>query len=65
MGKSMEYWAEILSFIGGVISGAIGGSLLTVNLQKRNTAKKGSTVIDQSDARAGGDVVGGNKTIEK
>jgi len=58
----MDIWAEILWFIGGAISGAIGGSLVTVRLQKRTSAKYGATAVDQSGAQAGGDVVGGNKT---
>jgi hypothetical protein len=58
----MDTWAEILSIIGGVIAGAIGGSLITVRLQKKKiSADNGSTVVDQSNAQAGGDIVGGNK----
>lgn len=49
--------SEIVSFIGGLI----GGSLLTIKITGHRTGKRG-TVTDQSKARAGGDIVGGNKT---
>jgi hypothetical protein len=51
--------SEILSFLGGAVS----GSLLTFQLT-RNRIQGSGSVIDQSRSRAGGDVVGGNKTTD-
>jgi len=50
-----------LSQIGSFIAGLIGGSLITIRLTGHRTGK-GGKVIDQSKSRAGGDIVGGNKT---
>lgn len=52
-----QHFSEILSFVGGLL----GGSLLTLTITK-NTVRNGGSVVDQSKARAGGDIVGGNKT---
>lgn len=51
------YW-----FFGGLAAGGLAGSLLTFKLTRQNRASDGSTIVDQSGARAGGDNVGGNKT---
>lgn len=53
----MEYLSEILSFL----TGLLGGSLLTLKFTKRNIASGGSKINDQSNAKAGGDIVGGDK----
>ena len=50
---------EILTFLAGVITGVVG-SLITIKVQKSNSAQNGSNVVDQSGARAGRDIVGGN-----
>lgn len=52
----MEYISEIISLVVGVI----GGSLLTFSIT-RKSADRGGTLVDQSGAKALGDVVGGNK----
>lgn len=55
----MDYLSEIISFI----LGAFGGSLVTWQVTKKTMRASGrSTVIDQSGANAGGDIVGGNQT---
>jgi len=56
--ETFDFW----SFIGGVISGGIGGALLTFTMTKNLRASKGGNVVDQSKAQAGGDVVGRDKT---
>ena len=53
----MEYLPEVLSFLAGLI----GGSLLTLKFTNRNIASGGSKITDQSSAKAGGDIVGGDK----
>lgn len=54
-------WApKTISFL----AGATIGSLITFNFCKKS-ASKGGTVVDQSYAHAGKDVVGGNKTTIK
>lgn len=55
-----QYLSEIVSFLGGVA----GGALLTFTLT-RNTVRGGGSVVDQSKSRAGGDIVGGNKTVNR
>jgi hypothetical protein len=52
--------AEIGSFVGGLIAGAIGGSLITLKVTTQKRVAGGS-MVDQSRARAGGDVVGRDK----
>lgn len=47
--------------IGSFIAGLIGGSFITISVTGHRAAKRGS-ITDQSKARAGGDIVGGNKT---
>ena len=59
----MEYVSEILSFIIGVISGGVTGSLLTLRFTRKNRASGGGSIVDQTNASAGGDVVGRDKTV--
>jgi hypothetical protein len=56
----MQHLSEILSFL----AGALGGAALTIAFT-RNSVKNGGTVVDQSKARAKGDIVGGNKSVRK
>jgi hypothetical protein len=54
----MELLTQIFTFI----VGALGGSLVTWQVMKKNiAASHGSTVVDQSGAQAGRDIVGGDK----
>jgi hypothetical protein len=55
--------AEIGSFIGGLIAGAVGGSLLTLRITSQKRVVGGGSMVDQSGARAGGDVVGRDKKM--
>jgi hypothetical protein len=52
---------DIWNFLGGLLAGAIGGSLLTFHFTKNVRADRHGTATDQSDARAGGDIVGRDK----
>ena len=54
----MDHAKEIGAFVGGLIAGAAGGSLLTFRLTRKNQASGAGSVTDQSSARAGGDIVG-------
>ena len=56
-GLDFDFW----NFLGGLIAGGIGGSFLTLKLSKSQKADSGGKNIDQSGAKAGGDIVGGNK----
>lgn len=58
-GLRMDIVLNHLSEIGSFIAGLIGGSLITI---VGHRVRKGGTIIDQSKSRAGGDIVGGNKT---
>lgn len=53
---------SIWTFLGGLLSGGVAGSLLTLHFTRQNSASGNGTAVDQSSARAGGDIVGGNKT---
>lgn len=56
-----SYVSEILSGFAGMVL----GSFITYNITRQNRASGSSRLVDQSDARAGGDIVGGNKTTLK
>jgi hypothetical protein len=57
----MDLLLNHLSEIGSFIAGLVGGSLITISVTGHRAAKRGR-VTDQSKAKAGGDIVGGNKT---
>lgn len=56
----MAYLSEIISFLVGLA----GGSLLTLTFSKKQVKGRGK-IVDQQSAKAGGDIVGGNKTTGK
>ena len=56
--RIVQYLSEILSFL----VGAVGGSLITLKVVKNNNAIEGNSNINQSNAKAGRDIVGGNQT---
>ena len=59
----MENWAfDIASFIAGLVGGGTLGSILTFSISKRLGAGANSRIVDQSNAKAGGDIVGGDKS---
>jgi len=47
--------------IGGLLSGLLGGSLLTLQLTKTMRADRHGNSVDQSGAKARGDIVGRDK----
>jgi hypothetical protein len=53
---------EIGAFVGGLFAGGAGGSWLTLRLSRKNQLSGTGTITDQSAARAGGDIVGRDKT---
>jgi hypothetical protein len=55
------YSSEIWSFIGGLFSGGICASLLTFQFVKQNHLYGSGSIVDQSGAKAQGDIVGGDK----
>ena len=52
---------DLWNFLGGLVAGLIGGSLLTFHFTKSVRADRHGTAIDQSGGRAGGDIVGRDK----
>jgi hypothetical protein len=56
MDAVFKHISEIISFL----TGLAGGSLLTLYFKNQRVNGRGR-VVDQSKARAGGDVVGGDK----
>lgn len=57
----MQFTFDFANFLVGLISGGLGGSLLTFHLSKKITASKDGNAVDQSRVSAGGDVVGRDK----
>jgi len=55
-----DHASAIGSFIGGIIAGAFGGSLLTLKIFGRS-ASGHSNITDQRRATAAGDIVGRDK----
>jgi hypothetical protein len=51
-----QYLSQVISFLVGLA----GGSLLTFHFTKKQVRGSGS-IVDQSKAHAGGDIVGGSK----
>ncbi|MDC4829650.1 hypothetical protein OHW19_16755 [Acinetobacter baumannii] len=51
-----QHLSEILSFLGGIIAGGIGGISITKYTSKNNNSKK----VIQKGIQAGGDVAAGN-----
>jgi hypothetical protein len=58
-----QHASEIWSFIAGIVGGGAGGSLLTLRLTRQNKVLGSGSIVDQGRARAGGDIVGGDKTV--
>jgi hypothetical protein len=57
-----KYASEILTFVVGLLGGGTVGSLITLRFVQRNRAGRHGSVVDQSSSRAGGDIVGRDKT---
>lgn len=52
---------QLGSFVGGLLAGLAGGSAVTFGIMKRTSASFGGSVVDQTGAKAGGDVTGRDK----
>lgn len=52
---------DLLNFLGGLLAGLVGGTLLTIHFTKNVRADRHGSATDQSHARAGGDIVGRDK----
>lgn len=53
---------DLWSFLGGLVSGGLGGAFLTLSITKKNQSSAGhGNAVDQSNATAGGDIVGRDK----
>lgn len=53
--------SEILSFLIGLAGGGTAGSFITLRFTRQNRVTRGGSIIDQSRASAGGDIVGRDK----
>jgi hypothetical protein len=58
-----QHVSEILSFLGGLVGGGVSGSLLTLRFGRQNKAAGGGSIVDQTNASAGGDIVGRDKRV--
>jgi hypothetical protein len=54
---TFDFW----NYLGGLISGLFGGALLTLHFTKTMRSGRDGNTVDQSGARARGDVVGRDK----
>lgn len=52
---------DLWNFLGGLLTGAAGGALLTLQFTKTMRADRHGTTTDQSGATARGDIVGRDK----
>ncbi len=57
----LSHLYDVGLFAGGLIAGALGGSVITYRATTKNS-NVGGTQVNQRGIRAGGDVVAGNKT---
>jgi uncharacterized membrane protein len=56
-----QHSSELISFFAGLLS----GSVLTMTYSSYKSKRTTTTVVDQSYARAGGDITGGNKSTNE
>ncbi len=56
----IENW-DTLSFLIGLITGGISVTLVSISIKKNMRSSGDGDVVDQSKARAGGDIVGRDK----
>jgi len=54
---------QIWTFLAGLVSGGLGGSLLTLRFGRQYRASSQGSIVDQSRSSAGGDIVGGDKRV--
>ena len=52
---------DLWNFLGGLLTGAAGGALLTLQVTKTMRADRNGNNADQSGAQARGDIVGRDK----
>jgi len=57
----MAFLSAHLSELISLVAGLFGGSLLTLTFKRQHRADRHGSVVDQSGAHAGGDVVGRDK----
>jgi hypothetical protein len=58
-----QHASEIWTFLTGLAGGGAAGSLITLRFMRQNIVRGSGTIVDQDRARAGGDIVGGDKTV--
>ncbi|MDR6821026.1 hypothetical protein ELG72_33350 (plasmid) [Rhizobium leguminosarum] len=56
------HFSEIVSLVIGLIGGGTIGSLVTFKIVGGQKASSGGSNVNQSGSKAGGDIVGGNKS---
>ena len=56
-GLDFDFW----NFVGGLITGVVGGALITLKWTKTQKAEGRANVVDQSGSKASGDIVGRDK----
>lgn len=56
-GLGFDFW----NFVGGLITGVVGGGLIALKWTKSQKAEGRGNVVDQSGSKASGDIVGRDK----
>jgi hypothetical protein len=56
------HFSEIISLLVGLLGGGTIGSLITFKVVGGQKASYGGSNVNQSGSKAGGDIVGGNKS---
>ncbi|EJN06804.1 hypothetical protein [Phyllobacterium sp. YR531] len=58
----MNFTFDVSNFVLGLLTGGVGGALLTYQVTKTFRAGTNGNAVDQSRAKAGRDIVGRDKT---
>jgi len=56
---------DLWSLIAGALGGCTIGSFVTFRLYKGQNVNGNGRIVNQTRARAGGDIIGGNKTSDR
>ena len=59
------HFSEIVSLLIGLIGGGTIGSLITFKVIGGQSVSDGGSNVNQSGSKAGGDIIGGNKSSNK
>jgi hypothetical protein len=56
-----DHLSDIVSFVTGLVGGGVAGSLITLHITRDKRVSGSGSLVDQSGASAGRDIVGRDK----